>query len=241
MAGGLPPAILTGVQPSLPFDAAPEHPVEYVRVRRARRYILRVRPDGTLRVTVPRGGSRAEAERFAERHRCWIDRERQRVRTEHAPATWSDGTTILVAGVSEVIRIQPSGSNLLISYGNRTIRARRDADVRATIEKDLRALAATQLVPRLQMLAAKHAVAVSRVSVRSQSSRWGSCSPSGAIALNFRLVQMPPEVRDYVLLHELMHRRQQNHSRRFWREVAAVCPGFRDAERWLRTRGRTLF
>ena len=79
------------------------------------------------------------------------------------------------------------------------------------------------------------------VTIRNQRSRWGSCARNGNITLNFRLVQMPAHVRDYVLLHELMHIRQQNHSRRFWRLVEAVCPGFRDAERWLRTTGRTLF
>jgi predicted metal-dependent hydrolase len=52
---------------------------------------------------------------------------------------------------------------------------------------------------------------------------------------------MPAEVRDYVLLHELMHLKEQNHSRRFWRLVAAACPGFREAERWLRSDGRSLF
>ena len=52
---------------------------------------------------------------------------------------------------------------------------------------------------------------------------------------------MPPDIRDYVLIHELMHLRQQNHSRRFWRLVAAACPAYRDAERWLRTSGRSLF
>ena len=66
-------------------------------------------------------------------------------------------------------------------------------------------------------------------------------SMGGNIALNFRLVQMPSQVSDYVLLHELMHLKQQNHSRRFWRLVEAVYPMFRDAERWLRTQGKTLF
>ena len=66
-------------------------------------------------------------------------------------------------------------------------------------------------------------------------------SPStGTITLNWRLLQTPDWVCDYVLLHELMHRRQQNHSRRFWREVASVCPAWKDAERWIRKNGRTI-
>jgi predicted metal-dependent hydrolase len=77
--------------------------------------------------------------------------------------------------------------------------------------------------------------------VRDQQSRWGACSPKGTITLNWRLVQVPPFVCDYVLIHELMHRRELNHSRRFWRHVASVCPRYREARRWLLTRGRELF
>jgi predicted metal-dependent hydrolase len=78
------------------------------------------------------------------------------------------------------------------------------------------------------------------VRVRDQQSRWGACSGKGAITLNWRLVQMPPDVADYVMLHELAHLRQPNHSRRFWREVDRLCPSWRDAERWLRAHGREL-
>jgi predicted metal-dependent hydrolase len=79
-----------------------------------------------------------------------------------------------------------------------------------------------------------------RVTVRDQRSRWGACSAKGAITLNWRLVQMPPEVADYVMLHELAHLRQPNHSRKFWREVAAICEHWRAAEQWLRRHGKEL-
>jgi predicted metal-dependent hydrolase len=79
-----------------------------------------------------------------------------------------------------------------------------------------------------------------RIAVRDQRSRWGSCSARGAIMLNWRLIQMPPEVADYVMLHELVHLVQPNHSRRFWRAVEGVCADWRVAERWLRQHGREL-
>lgn len=167
-------------------------------MRRARRYILRVGPDGTLRVTIPRGGSRAEAAAFVVSQAGWIEAERQRVRDQRA-----------------------------------TISPER--------ETALRNEAAARLVPRLHELAAQHALTVTRVSIRNQRSRWGSCSRSGAIALNYRLVLMPAWVTDYVLIHELMHLREQNHGRRFWRHVERACPQFREAERWLRRHGRSLF
>lgn len=157
---------------------------------------MRVRPDGHLRVTVPRGGSRREAEAFVERHRAWAERQRSRVIAALRPA-------------SEV--------------------------------RDLRARAAVELPPQLLALAHAHALTVARVTIRDQRSRWGSCSPQGHIALNYRLLLMPAEVREYILIHELMHLKQANHSRRFWRLVEAACPRFRDAERWLRAHGPSLF
>jgi predicted metal-dependent hydrolase len=221
--------------------AAPPFPIEFVRVPRARRYILRVRPDGTLRVTVPRGGSRREAEVFVRRHEQWIARERSRVRGESAPPAWQDGSTILLAGEPVRIAVEARDSTLRVVYGDRVVLVRNPPDVRRAIERDLRDLACILLLPRLAELAAAHSLQVGRVSIRNQRSRWGACARNGNIALNFRLVQMPAHVSDYVLLHELMHLKQQNHSRRFWRLVEAVCPGFRDAERWLKTTGKTLF
>lgn len=82
-------------------------------------------------------------------------------------------------------------------------------------------------------LAALHGMRVPRVSVRNQKSRWGSCSRKGTISLNWRLIQTPGFVCDYILIHELAHLSQMNHSDQFWREVEAMCPDYRNAERWL--------
>ena len=210
-------------------------------MRRARRYILRVRPDGTLRVTVPRGGSRREAEAFVAQNQKWIVRERERVGAEHAPVEWHAGSEILLRGAAVPIQVAPDGPQLVVAYGDRRVVTSDALDLRAAIETDLKQLARVELIPRLHELAAEHGLSVAAVSIRNQRSRWGSCARNGNIALNFRLVQMPQPIRDYVLIHELMHIRQQNHSRRFWRLVEAACPAFRDAERWLRTSGRSLF
>jgi predicted metal-dependent hydrolase len=215
--------------------------IEFVRMRRARRYILRVRPDGTLRVTVPRGGSRREAQAFVEKNVRWIERERRRVRVEHAPVEWQAGSEMLFRGATVTIAVFCQADGYVISYGDRRLVVASLANLRDAVERDLRELARAELVPRLHQLAADHGLRVGRVTIRNQRSRWGSCARNGNIALNFRLMQMPAEVRDYVLVHELMHIRQQNHSRRFWRLVAAACPTFRESERWLRTAGRALF
>ena len=87
---------------------------------------------------------------------------------------------------------------------------------------------------RLLELAQAAGVTVRKVSVRSQRHRWGSCSASGLICLNWRLITMPGWVRDYVLVHELMHLKRMDHSPAFWAHVAEMYPNYEAARRWLR-------
>ena len=186
------------MQPALPFDRAPE--MIFVRHDRARRYVMRVRADGVLRITLPRWGSKREARLFAEREREWIDKQLERVSRERERAR------------GELLPPKAEGA--------------------------LRARAKMELPPRLLALAADHGLTVTRVTIRNQKSRWGSCSRTGHICLNWRLVTMPDFVRDYVMIHELMHLRRMDHSPKFWQLVAAACPGYKDARAWLRTLNR---
>ena len=101
-------------------------------------------------------------------------------------------------------------------------------------QRGLLARAKRELPQRLLGLAAQHGLTVTRVSVRNQRWRWGSCNRAGHICLNWRLLTMPDEVRDYVLIHELMHLKRMDHSPRFWKLVAAACPDYQSARRWLR-------
>ena len=190
----------------LRFDWTPAEPARrslgeggtvFVRHRWARRYILRLLDDGTLRVTVPRWGSKREALAFVERSGAWI--AKQLLKHQSRPAA-----------------IHPD-------------------------EPALRKRAQKELPPELLALAAAHGITVTRVSIRNQRSRWGACSARGSITLNWRLILVPPFVREYVMIHELMHRRELNHSKRFWKHVAAACPRYRDARTWLLSDGQRLF
>ena len=106
--------------------------------------------------------------------------------------------------------------------------------------RQLRARAAMELPARLRELADLHGLAVTRVTIRNQRTRWGSCGRDGHVCLNWRLVAMPDRVRDYVMIHELMHLRRLDHSPAFWRLVAAACPHYREARQWLRAHGPEL-
>ena len=78
---------------------------------------------------------------------------------------------------------------------------------------------------------------MSRVSIRNQRTRWGSCNRNGHICLNWRLVTLPEPVRDYVLIHELMHLKRMDHSPRFWNLVKEACPEYKEVRAWLRSQG----
>ena len=217
-------------------------PMVLVRNPRARRYVLRLRPDGSARVTIPRGGSAAEARRFAERSVGWVERELQQLSSRSSrPKTWMIGTEILFRGELVKIEAGVDGERDVIRLANEVFKvAEPAADMRPAIERHLWRLAANELPPRVLEHAAAHQLPVRRIVVRNQRSRWGSCSRHGTISLNWRLIQAPPFVRDYLILHELTHMREMNHSARFWREVERVCPGYEEAERWLKQHSSVL-
>jgi predicted metal-dependent hydrolase len=208
--------------------------VEIVRHRRARRYVLRVRADGALRLTVPRGQSISGGLAFVSRQAAWVEREQ--LRRQHRAVPLADGAQIWYRGQLEVVNIAQG----ILTCGDNRILIKHGADARQAVDRHLRNRAAVELPARCLQLAAVHGLTVARVSVRNQRSRWGACSTRRVITLNWRLIQMTPSVSDYVILHELMHLRQPNHSRRFWREVESVCSWWRDAERWLKKHGKEI-
>lgn len=177
--------------------------IVFVRHRRARRFVMRVLADGTVRVTLPRWAAKRDAQAFVDANTAWIadQRERRRAPVDERPASV----------------------------------------LRPLVQQWHRRKAERELPARLLALARHHEIDVRRVTIRDQRSRWGACSSRGTITLNWRLILVPDFVCEYVLLHELMHRRELNHSRRFWRLVADCCPRHFEARQWLRTEGKRLW
>jgi len=221
-------------------------PILYRRNPLARRYRLYVDRDGQPRVTVPRRGSLREAERFVRQHFDWLTGQVERARARLASnAGWSHGTEIMFRGRLARIELDERDGLRRIKITEEEIPvtgagSAGEIELRPLVVKHLWLLACRELPARVRELAAQHSVPVRRVTVRNQRSRWGSCSRRGTISLNWRLVQVPYEVRDYIIVHELMHLREMNHSSRFWAHVAAAFPGFEVCEGWLRKHGRTL-
>jgi predicted metal-dependent hydrolase len=194
--------------------------------------------------TVPARGSEQGARAFVEQNRDWLERARARqARKPRGAACGSSAPHVLWRGeMTEIRRARCPRPNARRSAWRRMSSACRrfDGDLRPTLEAHFARRAKVELPARTWELSALTGVEVKLVTVRNQRSRWGSCSARGTISLNWRLVQTPDFVRDYIIYHELMHLKEMNHSNRFWTRVEEVCPHWRDAERWLKRNGSLL-
>ena len=183
---------------------------------RARRARIVVAPGRPLEVVVPRR-PRVDVDALLDGHRDWIARHVSRWAA--APRLGLDGAVWL------------GGSRVALPA--RVSHA-------AALERWYRREARRLLEPVLLREAERLGLRSSSISIRAQRTRWGSCSSRGSLSFNWRLAMAPPRVLEYVAVHELCHLHEANHSKRFWEQLDAARPGWRDEAAWLRTHGWEL-
>jgi predicted metal-dependent hydrolase len=224
------------------FDGS-VYPVWLRRHRQARRYTLRIQ--ATTReviLTIPPRGTVKEAAAFAQKHGGWIAARLGRL-PEGAP--FADGVVLPLRGVPHRIthrggargtvwtEIGADGKALLCVAGQMPHVDRRIGDfLRREAKRDLQAAS--------RRYADELGLAFQRVTVRDQSSRWGSCSTTGVLSFSWRLILAPMEVLDYLAAHEVAHLIEMNHSPKFWRLVQRICPDHERAKAWLDAHGADL-
>ncbi|MCC6888060.1 MAG: M48 family metallopeptidase [Hyphomicrobiales bacterium] len=219
------------------------YPVRVRRHRQARRYTLRI--DLALRqavLTIPPRGSLREARAFAQKHGAWIAARLCRL-PQAMP--FVQGATVPLRGAPHRIvhRAQARGAvwaeqtqggeRLICVAGDPRHHNRRIGDF-------LKREARRDLVAAVRRYTGALGVAVKRVSVRDQASRWGSCSNAGVLSFSWRLILAPPFVLDYLAAHEVAHRVELNHSPRFWRLLRRINPDCVRAKAWLDAHGGDL-
>ena len=212
------------------------------RHRRARRYTLRIHPSAREAIlTMPPRGNLTEAKEFAQRHGAWIAARLGRL---PKAAPFAQGTLVPLRGVSHRIvhragrgtvwtEVRDSGERIICVAGDEEHTDRRVHDF-------LKREARKDLAKSSQAYAERLGVKVKRLSIRDQSSRWGSCTSAGALSFSWRLILAPPYVLDYLAAHEVSHLVEMNHSAKFWRVVARICPQTERAKKWLDTDGNDL-
>lgn len=234
------PAVAPSVSPARVASGRAE--VVFERSYRAQNYRLTLRRDGVAVATIPARGSEREALRFVAQHQEWLERARERQRRRPRGAdVWVIGARVMWRGDLAEIRVATDGERPHVCLAADVFRVPRiEGDLRPTLEAHFARRAKIELPARTWELSAVTGMEVKQVTVRNQRSRWGSCSANGTISLNWRLIQSPDFVRDYIIYHELMHLREMNHSARFWARVEEVCPGWREAEAWIKRNGSLL-
>jgi len=223
------------------FDGA-TYVVALRRHAKARRYTLRVQAaTRAVVLTMPTRGSVREAKAFAQRNGAWIAARLKRL-PQAIP--FDDGITLPLRGVPHTIVHRPGARGtawteagkvgaILCVAGGRAHLTRR---VRDFLKKEAR----RDLDAASRRYAAELGVKIKRISVRDQASRWGSCTADGVLSYSWRLILAPPHVLGYLAAHEVAHLVELNHSARFWRVVARICPDFERAKSWLSAQGNAL-
>ena len=226
------------------FEVAGELLCYSIRLSARRRTLgLQLYQDGSLRVAAPHYARLADIRGFIAARIGWIQRKRRQGQgpVAHPPATYAEGMILPLLGQEIILRQQAGAAG--------TPRRRDDqlllppappARTRALVEGWYRREAHTHVTRRVAHCAPLVGRAPARISIRGQKTRWGSCSARGTVSINWRLMQGPPALLDYVVVHELCHLLQPNHSRAFWQEVERVLPRHVDLRRELLAFGRML-
>jgi predicted metal-dependent hydrolase len=206
------------------------------RSPRARRIRVKVDPHDGVEVVIPQRATKREAQAAIAELRPWIDRRLQEAEQARARLAPPPGTVPFL------------GAHLRLHHEAGRTRAHRKDDVlrvpehrsSEALERWYRAEARREIAPRLVRATAALGRPHTTLAIRNQRTRWGSCSSTGAMSFNWRLVLAPEPVLDYVVWHEACHLVVMDHSRRFWALVERHVPDYREPRRWLRRNGAAL-
>lgn len=211
---------------------------------RSRSLRLRITPQGKIIVSVPPYTPTFLINQFVDQHQTWITTQLQKVQRHQAATSPNE---VLIFGrpyqkKASYSNARPTGvliqnSQVLINPVTPIPSAKQTA---TQIDRFLKATATKYIVPRTHQLAQVMGISFGKITLRQQSSRWGSCSSAGNLNFNWRLVHFEPQVIDYVIIHELAHRQQMNHSAAFWQLVAQFDPEYHKHRGWLKRNGYVL-
>jgi predicted metal-dependent hydrolase len=216
------------------------------RSQRARHARILVGPDG-VEVVVPSQFPLSGVEPFVEEKRAWIERTLRRFersRLEQPPARVRDGGEVPYLGERLQLRTLREPGRRRAHVARRgellSVALPPRAALRPALERWYRRRAREEVAPRLDAAASREGLRYTSLQIRGQRTRWASCSSTGAMSFNWRLLLAPARILDYVVEHELVHLEVHDHSPRFWELLEQRCPDWRERERWLKDHGHAL-
>jgi predicted metal-dependent hydrolase len=207
---------------------------------RTTRVRLSVRPGPKVILTYPEHTTQASALAFLRDNIPWLEKVLAKARTVQPSLTSHIQKFPWITMDDRLLEVEVmvgTRGTARISQANETVAIALPTDNRETAAlRVIRRLAETGLSLAVERLSQRVGVTVKQVSVRDQTTRWGSCSTEGTLSLNWRLILLPPMLHDHVILHELSHRKHMDHSDRFWNQLAAWDPDWKKHDRELNKR-----
>ena len=214
--------------------------ISYLLERRSRRTIgLKITADGLV-VHAPKRIVEFQLNQILQQKSNWILNKLQAREANHvAKIEWIDGEHLLYLGSDIQLSISQNSSNKALIFDQNTLllaspQANNHAVLARKVIQWYKKQAMTDFNRRLEILAAKLGVATPPLTLSNAQSRWGSCNSRGEVRLNWRLLQAPPHIINYVICHELAHLKQMNHSAKFWAVVEQLFPNYKAAEKELK-------
>ncbi len=200
--------------------------------RKAKYLRLQINPSTGLEVVVPRGCKTEEAEKFIYKKREWILKHLKTVSEKDAYTYSGEKIEITQKYVLFLTRHRVNLHKNILAIESPSGSS---DDISVIYNNWLRHRAKSYLPQRTEILASKYGFVIREVRIRNQKTRWGSCSAFGSISLNYRLMKYRFELIDYVIIHELCHLKEMNHSVKFWKLVEKIVPNYKLLKRELRS------
>ena len=211
---------------------------EVRRAPRAKRVRVAVEADGRVVVLLPSRAAEREAAAAVRELRPWIERRVREAAAREQRMRRAPGTVPLLG---DELRLVPESGRTRVHRRDQALLVPQDAALHAAaLERWYRRTARAEIAPRLDAAVAALGCSYSALTIRNQRTRWGSCSATGAMSFNWRLLLAPEPVLDYVVWHEACHLVHLDHSPRFWALLEHHRPDYRAPQRWLRANGAGL-
>jgi predicted metal-dependent hydrolase len=208
---------------------------------KARRIRLEVRQQTGLTVIVPHSYKISQLPALLKSKERWISRNLQRFSNSHSLSARKElkyGDTIPYLGRDlQLVKQENHHGDIVVLSGN-NLKVSPDLFNNGLLEPALeqwyRKEAAGLITKITDRLSSQIGISYQRIVIRGQKTRWGSCSRKKNLSFNWKLIMVPEPVIEYVIIHELIHLKEMNHSKRFWQQVAQYCPGWREYKKWLK-------
>ena len=214
---------------------------QLIRSNRRKTIALIIGQDGRLIVRAPVHTSDKQIERIVREKSTWIQRKQSEIRTRSQttrPKRFQDGENFYYLGQEYSLEFSTRLKPPLILNGTFSLAESVRKDAPLVFKEWYREQCRELVTERAAFHAQRLSLSYQRIRITSARTRWGSCSTKGNLNFSWRLVMTPLEVIDYVVVHELCHLKEPNHSKKYWNRVAAAMPDYRTHRKWLMENGQ---